>query len=212
MPGLWLRVAADLPGILVDDVEPVDAARETLVDALRSSGLGDVLEQVVAPVDVKETTTASSGTAWGETAGVHQSTALASYQLGGDATTGWAAIVTLAFPGHGQGGSVGVVVDVALTLDGPVPPAGFVCALATAATLAAVTDPTVAAPLLPPHAGVMSMSLHVVASDPSDSVPSVEPSSVELRVDLTAFGPVSRGSGGRPACGCSLASPRPPRR
>jgi hypothetical protein len=130
---------------------------------------------------------------WGPTPGGFQSTELATYRLGGDATSGVAAMAQITMPRQSQGAVILITIDVAVSLGRPLTLVEAAVILRDALVLTSGGLYESIADLIPPDAGIAEAEVHIVAM-PYDGQGKTRKNNVGDRVALSQLGEPSRES------------------
>src|SRR5664279_3279003 len=175
----WARAAASPAMVrwwIMSRSSSANAATE-LVRGLNQRG-----KSFAEPVD-------TSG--WAPTPGAYQSTEYCSYRLGGDATEGASALLSVRLPSFGQtGASVVVYFDVGLAISGKMRLDEAARILSAGLIAATSVVPLALADLLPMEAEARLAELHIGATDPPNAVYNASAGTSPLtdRLDLPSLG------------------------
>jgi len=190
VPPLQLRAVASIEPVTADDsgiIRPEQ--REALVAGLDTMLATELIRDLnqrgksfAEPVDTS---------AWAPTPGAYQSTEYCSYRLGGDATEGASALLSVRLPSFGQtGASVVVYFDVGLAISDKMrlDEAARILSAGLIATTSIV--PLALADLLPMDADVGLAELHICAADLPSAVYNASAGTSPLtdRLDLSSLG------------------------
>lgn len=134
---------------------------------------------------------------WGPTPGGHQSYDYCSYRLGGDATAGISALVTVRFPGYPGpvgGGAVLFIADVALSLQRAIRMAEAAMILRDGLELVTATLPEALADLLPSDGNTAHAEIHLLAATQygTPGTQGNRQNDILERIDLSPLGKPSR--------------------
>ncbi|MCZ2816762.1 DUF4062 domain-containing protein [Modestobacter sp. VKM Ac-2984] len=201
VPLLMLRATAVLTPANVDTVErirPEDRAR--LTAALDNAALSERLRNLFR----QHRPASASGyldaepqalpAEWHLPPGGHQTTADATYRLGGDASSGVGSLITVTMPRIGRGDLVRITVDVAISVRALLSLVELATVLRDALSGAAVTVPHALASLFAPEAAVNRVELHLLA-DNADGQNQSRPNDLDHRVDWGPLGKRTRNFG-----------------
>ena len=201
LPLLQLRAVAGVGPASIDTcgvIRPQD--RDAVVNALRGAavtarlyGLGSAL---VASATVTEGSDsvrrAAPLTAWSPTPGGHQSTEYASYRLGGDASFGVSALVTVRLPGVGAyGGWIVFTIDIGLSLAAAIRLGEAAMLWRDGLILTSALLPEALTDILPAEADVVQGEAHVLAA-PTNGHSANHPNELGERLDLSPLGSATR--------------------
>jgi hypothetical protein len=198
VPLLRLRVTTVLTPADPDTTQPIrpeDRAR--LTTALDSASLTRLLGQMARGHQPIRASARGAQTvqpvpdAWHPTPQGHQTTADASYRLGGDASAGISALATVQLPRPGRGDLASSTVDIGLSVEGPLSLAELLAVLQAAVFLTSVVIPEAMAEALSPDAAVRSVEIHVVAEQ-VDANQMNRPNDLDRRIEWQPLGSLTR--------------------
>ncbi len=210
LPLLQLRAAATVAPASTDTCGLIRAeSREALLAALRVAALTNRLRNMsgypAAPAigELPAPGTAVSApflTDWIPSPGGYQTYDYCTYRIGGDATVGISALVTVrlpGFPGPGAGGSVVLTMDVAISLQIAVRMAEAATILRDGLVLVTATLPGVLTDVLPGDANTNHAEVHFLAATQfgSPSTQGNRQNDLLQRVDLSPLGTPTRDIG-----------------
>lgn len=137
---------------------------------------------------------------WIPSPGGHQSYDYCTYRLGGDATVGVSALVTVRFPGYPSPASAGSVLfsaDVALSLQRPIRMADAAMIFRDGLLLVSETLPELLAEILPSDGNTAHVEMHLLAATQfgSPGTQGSRQNDVAERVDLSPLGNPTRAIG-----------------
>lgn len=128
---------------------------------------------------------------WIPTPNGNQSTEYATYRLGGDASSGVSALISIRLPSYGVGGQVVIKLDMALSLERTVRVGEAARLFRDGLLLVSDAVPKALADILPGDADVTQVELHFLAAG-VDGANHNRPNDIPQRLDLTQFGNPSR--------------------
>jgi len=201
VPLLVLRATSALTPATVDTVERIRSADRTrLIAALDTAALSERLRDLTQrhrPASASAYLDAGPQpfpAKWHAPPGGHQTTADATYRLGGDASSGVGALVTVTMPRIGWGELVRVTVDVAVSVMAPLSLVELATVLRDALSAAAIVVPHALASLFLPETTVQRVELHLLA-DSSDAQNQNRVNDLDHRVDWGFVGQKTRNFG-----------------
>ena len=200
LPLLLLRVAAAIGPASSDDCGPIRANVRMALSrvlsgaalTLRVQALGE-RQAVPALADRGEMTPAPIAQ-WEPTPGAYQTTAQASYRLGGDATAGVSSLMEVRLPAAPYGGVVLFTVDLAISIAGRLTLLDVTLLLRDMLVLATADLPEATADVPPPDAEVHRAEIHIAAPF-NDGTNRTRSNDLAERVDFSPLGEPSRAVG-----------------
>ena len=195
LPLLQLRAVATVTPATVDTCGIFrPEQREALLIGLQGATVTRRLRDLSAAAAISATATAATPApidSWVITPDAHQSIDHCSYRLGGDASAGVSALVTVALPGFGRpGGSVVIKLDVAVSLASVLSLVDAARIMADGLVLTTSVITEALADVLPADSDVTHGELHLLAAPRPGTTadPSNEPNDLRQRLDLTSLG------------------------
>jgi hypothetical protein len=200
-PLLQLRAVCELEGVRRDDCGPIGPdEREALLSALGAAPVSKRVSELThkhaavpafASPEPGSLAIRPEDMRWLPTPGGNQSTAFATYRLGGDASTGMSALFDLWLPRAG-GGSVLITIDIAISSSGGILP--IEAALIWQDALVALSGPVPDAirGILPLYAEVTLLEIHAGSAEWS-SFTHRQTGGLWKQLNLDAFGPTPDG-------------------
>jgi hypothetical protein len=191
------RTVVEISPALRDDIGKLrNDVRDRLVQALSEGGLTRRLQRLSRVQAVPASGTglleaADELDSWRPTPEAYQSADRAHYRLGGDATSGVSALLSLGPLGYPGGSSINVTIDVGLSTAGHLQLGDVAGVLRDALLLAANKIPESLADFLPSDATVTLVELHLLASDQDGNL-GHRPNDLGERIDLSHLGPPTR--------------------
>ncbi len=186
--------------------------REALINALRVDPFSALLRGIatipaaVASVEGSATESAPPLTDWVATPGSHQSMDYASYRLGGDASRGVSALVTVRLPGFGIVGSVVFKVDMAISTNRMLRLGEAARLLRDALVVVTAVLPEVLSDVVPSDANVQQGEVHILAAA-TDGNGKNRPNDLLERLDMTPLGEPTRTLGSTLGFAARLTGP-----
>lgn len=201
-PLLIVRVTAELGPASADEVGLVRAeSRERLLRELATHDVTTQVRTLAAappasttgtPLSREESMRAATPGNWEPTPGGYQSSSYATYRLGGDATVGASALVTVRFPPYGSNGVVVFQIDVGISLVSPLQLWQLVRILKAGILLVAASMPEVFNDILPPDTDVQRIEVHIHAPRDDGSGNGGRTNPLSSRLDMTPLGAATR--------------------
>jgi hypothetical protein len=140
---------------------------------------------------------------WGPTPNAHQSAEAASYRLGGDASSGVSALVTIGLPAFVHAGALVFTIDFGLSLARSLRLAEVALLWRDGLVLTSELLPAAVRDILPADADVSRVEIHALA--PSSRVQVSNQNKLAERIDLSPLGPPTREVG--PSLGFAAQPP-----
>ena len=212
IPLLQLRVACSMGPATADTTGPImpqhrDRIVTTLNGAAVTARLRDLSVTGSASALAEQAgSPQTSFISWEPPPGSYQSMDLATYGLGGDATQGVAALVTIMLPGQPHGGVVAITLDLGISIVRPLLLYELVVLLRDAVVLATHDLPAALDEILPPTAVANEVEAYLMASG-NDGAHNARPNSLLERVDLSTLGGPSKGLGNWMSFAAEIAEP-----
>lgn len=199
-PLLHLRCAAAVSPASVDTcgfIGPHD--RTAMTEALRAAPVTAYLQAIGASPAASAAAVPSpdpdagpaSPMIWDATPGGHQTSDLASYRLGGDASNGVSALLSVQLPAVAHGSWVVFILDIAVSLQQRLRLGDIARLWRDALVLTSASLPDALAGVVPPGADAIHGELHALAM-PTDGLQHNRPNTLEQRIDFLPLGPPTR--------------------